>query len=44
MGEWADVLSVWDDNAIKLGFDDCCTPKKQQKIDVCVGVHVPMHV
>ena len=22
MGEWADVLSVWDDNAIKLGFND----------------------
>ena len=22
---WGDALGFWDGNAIKLGFDDCCT-------------------
>ena len=25
VGQWGDVLGVWDRNAIKLGCDDGCT-------------------
>ena len=25
VGGWLDVLGVWDENAIKLDCEDCCT-------------------
>ena len=25
VGDWGDVLGIWDGNAIKLGCDDRCT-------------------
>ena len=25
VGEWGDALRVWDRDAIKFGWDDCCT-------------------
>ena len=25
VGGWGDILRVWDGNAIKFGYDDCCT-------------------
>ena len=27
-----DALRVWDRNAVKFGYDDCCTPIKCNKI------------
>ena len=28
---WGDALRVWDGNAIKFVFDDCCTPINEIK-------------
>ena len=25
-GGWENALRVWDGNAIKFGYDDCCKP------------------
>lgn len=26
VGGWGDALRVWDGNALKFVYDDCCTP------------------
>ena len=32
VGGLGDALRVWDRNAVKFGYDDCCTPIKCNKI------------